>query len=160
VTATHKEPVVKNATLILAMLVSITATATPVAEQKKRNAIDDAATAAAADIKDCGKKFTVVFDWKAYDAIDWTGLKKDKQQQYGFERSNLKHLGEGLDKLCADKDYKAALVKINTITYRPSNDSKIKVRATISGGSMVLENYSFGSTRQVDDYENAAKAAL
>ncbi len=41
----------KHATLIIAMLVSIAANATPVAEQKKRNAIDDAAAKAGSDIK-------------------------------------------------------------------------------------------------------------
>jgi hypothetical protein len=30
----------------------------------------------------------------------------------------------------------------------------------ISGGTMTLDNYSFGSTRSADDYEGAAKAAL
>jgi hypothetical protein len=160
VTANLEGAIVKNVSLIIAMLVSVTAGATPVAEQKKRNAIDDATAKAASDIKDCGKKFSVVYDWAAYDAIDWAGIKQDKQEHYGLELSNLSALGEGLNKLCADKDYKAALVKITTITYRPTNNSKFRVKATVTGSSMLIENYSFGSTRGRDDYESAAKAAL
>jgi hypothetical protein len=34
------------------------------------------------------------------------------------------------------------------------------VKATVSGGTMTLENYSFGSTRGADDYVTAGKAAL
>src|SRR5262245_46753437 len=80
-----------------------------VAEKKERTSVDEAAAKAAGDIKDCGKKFTVTFDWKAYDAIDWKKIGREKTEYYSSERNNLSHLGEGLNRLCADKDYKAAL---------------------------------------------------
>jgi hypothetical protein len=131
-----------------------------VEEKKQRDAIDEAVAKAGADIKDCGRKFTVVYDWKAFDGIDWAGIKREKKEYYGLEHSNLTHLGEGLNKLCADKDYKAAFVKIDKIVYRATNNDKIRVKAVISGNTMTLDNYSFGSTRGADDYEGAAKAAL
>jgi len=73
---------------------------------------------------------------------------------------SLADLGIGLDKLCADKDYKAAFVKVSTIVYKSTNDDKITVKATVVGGTLTISNYSFGSTRHADDYETAAKAAL
>jgi hypothetical protein len=87
-------------------------------------------------------------------------MKREKKEYYASEKNNLTELGTGLNKLCADKDYKAALVKINAIVYRPTNNENIRVKATVSGGTLILENYSFGSTRQAWDYESAAKAVL
>ena len=150
----------KQATLVIAMLVSVTASATPVAEQKKRTAVDDTLAKSAEDIKDCGKKFTVAFDWKAYDALDWKAIGREKADTYSTEESNLRHVGEGVNKVCADKDYKVALGKISTIVYRSTNDTTIRVKAVVSGSTLVLENYTFGSTRGASDYETAIKAGM
>ena len=131
-----------------------------VAEKKLRASVDDTAAKAADDIKDCGKKFKVSFDWKAFDSIDWKKIGRQKNDYYDSEANNVSHLGEGLNKLCGDKDYKAALNKISTIVYRSTNDESIRVKATISGGTLTLDNYSFGSTRAAYDYETAVKGAL
>jgi hypothetical protein len=150
----------RTTTLMLVLLGTTLVAEAGVEEKKQRDAIDAAAAKAAADIKDCGKSFKVVFDWKAFDGLDWKGIKREKREYYGLEHSNLADLGNGLNKLCADKDYKAALVKIDTIVYRSTNNESIRVKAAISGSTMTLDNYSFGSTRSADDYEGAAKAAL
>ena len=150
-----------KAALMMTILAStVVAHAETVAEKKQRTLVDDAATKAAGDIKDCGKTFKVMFDWKAYDGLDWKKLGREKNDHYDSERNNLAHLGEGLNMLCGDKDYKAALAKITTIVYRTTNNDKIWVKAAISGSTMTLDNYSFGSTRGAGDYESAAKAAL
>jgi hypothetical protein len=150
-----------KAVVIATILASaLVAHAETVAEKKARAEIDDAMTQDAADITDCSKKITVKFDWKAYDAIDWKKVGKDKVDFLGFELNSVKHIGAGINKLCADKDYKEALAKISTIIYRSTNDDKIRVKATVSGGTMTLENYSFGSTRDASDYVSAGKAAL
>src|SRR5215470_8737983 len=146
---------------LLAMLAStMVARAETVAEKKQRAGVDEAAAKAAGDIKDCGKKFKVTFDWKAYDGIDWKKIGRDKNSYYDNEVNNLAGLGEGVNKLCGDKDYKAALAKISTIVYRSTNDESIRVKAVISGATLTFDNYSFGSTRGAGDYEAAAKAAL
>jgi len=147
--------------LAMAILAStMVARAETVAEKKQRAAIDEAAAKAAGDIKDCGKTFKVTFDWKAFDGLDWKKLGHEKTDYYDSERNNLVHLGEGLNTLCGDKDYKAALAKISTIVYRSTNNDQIWVKAAISGATMTLDNYSFGSTRGASDYSSAAKAAL
>ena len=150
----------RTATIMLVLLGSALAAEAGVAEKKERDAVDEKAQKASDDIKDCGKKFKVTFDWKAFDGLDWKGIKREKQEYYATERSNLEHLGEGINKLCADKDYKAALSKVSTIVYHSTNNEKIRVKATVSGSTLSLDNYSFGSTRGADDYEGAAKAAL
>lgn len=149
-----------TAGLVITLLAPISARAETVAEKKLRATVDEAADKAAGDIKDCGKKFKVAFDWKAFDGIDWKKIGREKNDYYDSERNNLAHLGEGLNRLCADKDYKAALAKISTIVYRTTNDESIRVKAVIAGTTLTLDNYSFGSTRDARDYEGAAKAAL
>jgi hypothetical protein len=131
-----------------------------VAEKKQRAAIEEALATQAAEIKDCGKKFKLTFDWKAFDSIDWKKIGREKNDYYDSERNNLAHLGEGVNKLCVDKDYKAALQKISNIVYRTTNDESIRVKAVISGATLTFDNYSFGSTRDARDYEGAAKAVL
>ena len=152
----------KHAHLTIAILVSLTATATatPVAEMKKRNAIDEVLAKAADETKTCGKKFVLAYDWAAYDALDWAGMKRDKQETYAGEQSNVVDIGKGIDQVCADKDYRAALVKVSKIVYRPTNNEHITLKATVSGNTLVLENYSFGSTRHADAYKSAIEAAL
>jgi len=149
-----------TAGLAITLLAPILARAETVAEKKLRATVDEAAAKAAGDIKDCGKKFKVSFDWKAFDGLDWKKIGREKNDYYDSEGNNLTGLGAGLNKLCADKDYKAALAKISTIVYRSTNDESIRVKAVISGATLTLNNYSFGSTRGPDDYEAAAKAAL
>jgi hypothetical protein len=145
----------------MAILAStMVARAETVAEKKQRAAVDEAAEKAASDIKDCGKTFKVVFDWKAFDGLDWKKMGREKHDFYDSEANNLAHLGQGLNQLCGDKDYKAALAKISTIVYRSTNNDKIWVKAAVSGSTMTLDNFSFGSTRDARDYVSAAKAAL
>jgi hypothetical protein len=151
----------KMAALMVATLALTTiAGAQTVAEKKERAAVDEAIAKAAGDIKDCGKKFKVTFDWKAYDSIDWKKIGREKKDHYSSERSSIAHLGEGLNKLCADNDYKEALGKISTIVYRSTNNETITLKAAVSGGTLTFDNYSFGSTRGASDYEAAVKAVL
>ena len=150
-----------KAAVMMAILASTTIVrAETVAEKKQRTTVDEAAAKAGGDLKDCGKKFKVTFDWKAFDGIDWKKIGREKNDYYDAERNNLAGLGEGLNRLCADTDYKAALAKVSTIVYRSTNDESIRVKAVISGATLTLNNYSFGSTRGPADYEAAAKAAL
>jgi len=149
----------KKAMIAIAMLVTFPAHA-GVEEKKQRDAVDATIAKAGDDLKDCGKKFKIVFDWKAYDAIDWKKIGREKKEYYANEQNSVAEIGQGLNKLCADKDYKAALTKVGTIIYKSTNDESIRVRATVKGNTMTLENYTFGSTRHADDYETAAKAAL
>ena len=145
-------------TAILASTVG--ARAETVAEKKQRAAVDEVAAKAAEDIKDCGAKIKVSFDWKAYDNLDWKTLGKAKTDYYDSEANSLKRLGLGVNKLCADKDYKAALSKVSTIVFRSTNNDQIRVKAALSGGTLTFDNYAFGSTRDAWDYEVAAKAVL
>ena len=150
----------RAATLLAVLTIAVTASAQTVAEKKQRQRVDDTIAKAATDFKDCGKTYRFTFDWKAFDGQDWKKIGRDKNEYYSSEHSSLVELGKGVNKLCADKDYKAALAKISTIVYRSTNDESIRVKATIAGATMTLSNYSFGSTRFADDYESAAKAAL
>ena len=150
--------------LLVAALTAFTipAAAKGVAEKKKHDAVEEALAKSATAIKDCGKTFKVVFDWKAFDALPFKDQKppRDKEDQYGSERTTVEAIGPGVNKLCADKDYKAAMAKVDTIIYKPVGNDKISVKATLTGSTLTFENYSFGSTRDANDYMKAAKASL
>ncbi len=151
----------KNIAIYLATaMFAIGVHAQSVKDQKARAEVDTAATQAAADIKDCGKKIAVTFDWSAYDSLDWTKLKKKKEEHYGAERSNLALLGKGVNAVCTDKMYKTAFGKISAIIYRANNNDKTRVIAKVDGGNLILENYTFGSTRSLADYKKAVESAL
>ena len=150
----------KNVLLIAALTAfAIPAFAGSVAEKKKHDSVEESLAKSATAIKDCGKTFKVEFDWKAFDALPFK-TPKDKEDHYGSEVSTVGGLGSGVNKLCADKDYKAAMAKIDTIIYKPVGDDKIKVKATVAGTTLTFENYTFGSTRDPDEYMKAAKATL
>jgi hypothetical protein len=161
------------------VLASLTATAVagPTADKKLHEQIDTAIAQTTANVKDCGKHFTITFDWTAYDAIDWKKADTRREDHIGNELTNIRGdgnskgegetglwgkggIGGGINKLCADKDYKAALSKIDAIVYKPTDNDNLTVKATIAGKTLTLENYTLGSTRWADDYMNAAKAAL
>jgi hypothetical protein len=147
--------------LLVALITSfaIPAVAGSVAEKKKHDAVEESLAKSAAKIKDCGKTFKVTFDWKAFDALPFKEP-KDKDEHYGSEISTVEGIGPGINKLCADKDYKDAMSKVDTIIYRPTGNDKITVKAAVSGKTLTFENYTFGSTRDPDDYMKAAKATL
>lgn len=147
--------------VVLTVLAStLVASAQTVAEKKQRDAVDETVAKAADDIADCGKKFKLAFDWKGYDSIDWKKIGRDKTEYYANEQNSVADLGKGINTLCADKDYKAALAKISTIVFVSTNDESISLKAVVSRGTLTFRNYTFGSTRHTDDFVSAGKAAL
>jgi hypothetical protein len=154
------------------VLASLTATAVagPTADKKLHEQIDTALAQTSANVKDCGKRFAITFDWTAYDEIDWKKADTRREDHIANELTNIRGdgnslwgtggIGGGINKLCADKDYKAAISKIDAIVYKPTDNDSITLKATVSGKTLTLENYTLGSTRWADDDMNAAKAAL
>ncbi|MFT3696943.1 MAG: hypothetical protein QM831_27625 [Kofleriaceae bacterium] len=145
--------------VLLVALIAMPAFAGGVAEKKKHDQVEEYLAKGAAEIKNCGKTFKLTFDWKAFDSLPYKEP-KDKEDQYGREMTNVENVGPGINKLCEDKDYKDAMSKISNVIYKPTANDKIHVHAVISGGTLTFENYSFGSSRDRDDYVKAAKEAL
>ena len=139
---------------------SFGAQAQSVKEKKVRASVEAAFTESTAKVTDCGKKFKFVYDFKSFDSIDFKKLGREKVDQLGSEVPNLAEFGEGVNALCADKDYKDALQKVTTIVYKPTNNDQIAVKASLAGGTLTIENYVMGSTRGKSDYESAVKEAL
>lgn len=146
--------------LIAIITISSVGTAQTVAEKKARRGVDEGITTTSADIKNCGHKVELSYDWKSYDALDWKKLGKDKTEQYGYEVSNIKEIGAGVDHLCEDKDYKDAFKGVKKVIYKPSSNDKITVEAKASGSTVTIENFIFGSTRSKSDYSEALKKAF
>ena len=69
-------------------------------------------------------------------------------------------MGEAINKLCSDVDYKAVLGRITTIVYRPTDDKSKRLDAQIDGATLTFVDFIFGSTRDFGDYEDATTAAL
>jgi hypothetical protein len=159
--AVHQEHSVKNVLVLAAVsLFALTANAQSVKEKKARAAVDDAFAESTKKVNACGKTFKFVYDWKTFDAIDFVKAGREKMDQYGSETNNVAGIGEAINKLCADKDYKEALGKISTIVYKPTNNTDITVKGSVAGATLTLENYCFGSTRDASDFQKAAEGAL
>jgi len=139
----------------LALLVLIASTAHADGDRAR---VDAKLTSAVAELT-CGKP-KASYDWRAYDAIDWSAASKDKSEWLAFERGTLDSLGRGLNNLCTDADYKALIGSIHTIVYQPTGDKTTKLIATLSGTTLTFRNYIFGSTRDVGDFADAARAAF
>ena len=142
------------------LVLGAVAHADPGSERSERARVEKTLAAAIAELEDCGTRPKAVFDWKSYDAIDWKTAGKDKLEYLSSERGTLESLGTGLNNLCADKDYRAVLGKIDTVIYKPSSDPSVKLVAIISGTKLTLTDYIFGSTRDARDFENATRKAL
>jgi hypothetical protein len=126
-----------------------------IAEKHERAKVEEKLAAATADV--CGRHVASRFDWRAYDALDWAKAGKDKREWLGFERSTLDSMHDGIAKVCSDADYKAALAKIDTIVYVPTDDDRRRLDATIVGSTLTFTNFTFGSTRDIDDFEKAIR---
>ncbi len=147
-------------TALALLLLSSAAFAQSVKEKKARDHVNQNFADSTSKVNACGKQFKFVYDWKAFDSVDFAKASRDKQESYGLEASNVMELGDGINALCGDKDYKEALGKISTIVYKPTANDTITVKATVAAGTLTFENYMFGSTRGSSDYQQAAKDAL
>lgn len=150
-----------NKVLLVATLsaFAVPAMAGSVAEKKKHDQVEEYLQKGAAEIKDCGHTFKLVYDWKAFDSLPFK-QPSDKEDQYGREMTNVESIGPAINKLCEDKDYKAALAKITTVVYKAHGNEKEKLKAVVSGATLTFENYALGSTRLRDDYVHAAKESM
>jgi hypothetical protein len=138
-----------------------TAAAGPTAEKKKHDAVEAALAKSAGDVKDCGKTYKITYDWAAFDKMDYAKVNKTKDEQYGYEITNVGWIGHDINDLCKDKDYKEALQKIDSVVYSLTADDKNKpVKATMDGKTLHFENYVGSGTRSGGDFAKAAKAAL
>jgi len=141
-------------------LVLVVLTTTTARADTDRPAVDQAlARSVAAEFTHCGGHPRAVFDWAAYDAIDWTKAGKDRREYLASMRSSVESVGAGLDKLCGDGDYRSVLAQITTIVYKPTGDKSVHLAAAIAGTTLTFTDYTFGSTRDVDDFEAAAQKA-
>ena len=153
----------KNITLVLVVLsASVTAaTAGPTADKKVRDAVNQSLAEGAAEAKDCGKTLKFSFDWAAFDKLDWSKASRPKEDQAGFEISNVRWVGKGINYLCEDKDYKESLQKIDNVVYRTTPDSEgasgPRVTAKVQGKTLTFDSRMGGSTRDPDSFTEAAK---
>jgi hypothetical protein len=143
-----------RAFLVLCGLTTIAA-ADPNAERAR---VEGELTKSFATGKACGKRFHVVYDWRAYDAIDWKTAGKDPNEYYASERPSVRDLGTAVDQLCGVADYRAMMSRVDTIVYRPIGDKGTRLGAAIRGTTLTITNNIFGSTRDADDYVKALEA--
>ncbi len=140
-----------------AALLVIVATSTLAHAQVSRHDVDAAFAKSIAASHACGGHYRAVYDWKSYDALDWSHHDKSKEEQLGYELSNVEIIGSGLDDACDDRDCKAVLGKVDTIVYRATaGESEHHLDAQIAGHTVTFVNH-LGSTRDGTDYYQALK---
>jgi len=155
---------VKNTALVLMFLSAFAtaASAGPTADKKKREAVEESLARGAKDVKDCGKTYKISFDWAAYDQIDWSKVKRSKDDQLGFEITNVRWVGFDVNKLCQDKDYKEAMQKFDNVVYRVTIDQADGLRptVTVSGKTLTFVNVLGSNSRSGGDFVGPAKKVL
>jgi hypothetical protein len=155
---------VKNTAFVLMFLSAFAtaASAGPTAEKKKREAVEESLARGAKDVKDCGKTYKISFDWSAYDKIDWAKEKRSKDDQLGYEITNVRWVGFDVNKLCQDKDYKEAMQKFDNVVYRviERTSDSIKPTVTVDGKTLTFLNVLGSSTRSGGDFVGPAKKVL
>jgi hypothetical protein len=155
---------VKNTALVLMFLSAFAtaASAGPTADKKKREAVEESLARGAKDVKDCGKTYKISFDWAAYDKIDWSKEKRSKDDQLGFEITNVRWVGFDVNKLCQDKDYKEAMQKFDNVVYRviARTGDNLKPTVTVDGKTLTFLNVLGSSTRSGGDFVGPAKKVL
>jgi hypothetical protein len=156
---------VKNTSLVLMFLSAFAtiASAGPTADKKKREAVEESLARGAKDVKDCGKTYKISFDWAAYDKIDWSKEKRSKDDQLGFEISNVRWVGSDVNKLCQDKDYKEAMQKFDSVVYRVTTrqaDGNLSPTVTVDGKTLTFLNVLGSNTRSGGDFVGPAKKVL
>jgi hypothetical protein len=155
---------VKKIALVLMVLSGFVAAASagPTAEKKKREALEQELARGAKDVKDCGKTYKISFDWAAYDKINWSKAKRSKDDQLGYEITNVRWVGFDVNKLCQDKDYKEAMQKFDSVVYRPIEQTGDSLRPTVAvdGKTLVFLNVVGSSSRSGGDFVSAAKKVL
>ena len=141
-----------------AVLLVIVATSTLAHAQVSRDEVEAAFAKSIEASHACGGRYRTVYDWKSYDALDWRHHDRSKDEQLGYELSNVEVIGSGLDDACADRDCKAVLGKVDTIVYRATADeTAYSLDAKISGHTVTFVNHVFGSTHDGTDYYQALK---
>jgi hypothetical protein len=141
------------------LLVIVTTSAVAHA-QVSRHEVDAAFAKSIAGSHACGGHYRAVYDWKSYDELAWAHHDKSKEEQLGYELSNVEIVGAGLDDACDDRDCKAVLANVDTIVYRATGkDSEHGLDAQISGHTVTFVNDVFGDSRDGTDYFHALKRA-
>jgi len=140
------------------LVIVVLATSTIAHAQVSRREVDEAFAKSIAGSHACGGHYRATYDWKSYDQLDWGHHDKSKEEQLGYELSNVEIIGSGLDDACDDRDCKAVLANVDTIIYRASGkESERGLDAQISGHTVTFVNHVFGSTRDGTDYYQALK---
>ncbi len=102
------------------------ASAQGIKEKKERAEVDNSiASSIVPAQKACGKNFKIAYDWKTIDAwkFEPAGASGDKASWIRQDHSGLiGGVNAALVSVCQDKDYKAALAKMSTITIRFLDD--------------------------------------
>lgn len=154
----------KTAFVLMVLSAFVTAaSAGPTADKKKREAIEESLARGAKDLKDCGKKYNLSFDWAAFDKIDWSKAKRSKDDQLGHEIANVRWVGFDVNKLCQDKDYKEAMQKFDNVVYRVTADQadgSLRPAVTVDGKTLTFLNVVGANTRSGGDFASAAKKVL
>jgi hypothetical protein len=140
------------------VLLVIVTTSTLAHAQVSRHEVDEAFAKSIAGSHACGGHYRAVYDWKSYDQLDWAHHDKSKEEQLGYELSNVEIIGAGLDDACDDSDCKAVLANVDTIVYRATGkDSERGLSAQISGHTVTFVNDVFSSTHDGTDYYHALR---
>ncbi len=133
----------------------------PMEEKKLKRTIDESIAESINDMQTRNPDLKVTFNWDDYDALDWAGLGKSKDDEIKYLSGHFKTLGYGFNFACKDEDYKEELVKVSEIIIKPATDESpvSKAVGSLSGDKLTIVFHSLGGTMGADDWEKGLKSA-
>lgn len=108
----------------------------------------------------CGRHVTTHIEWQVLDTLDYAKADEEKSDAVGAVSSTLESLHDGLARACEqDPAVKAMLASVDTIDFVPTDDKTFALDASLAGSTLVLTDYIWGSTRDIDDFAHAIRDA-
>jgi hypothetical protein len=137
---------------VLALVAIATAARAAPPSDGGRARVEHVMAVSLAGLKDCGRHPRAVFDWDAYDALDWITVRKDPTDFLSSERATVQNVGRALDLLCSEPAHRRVIDQLETISYRPSDDRTIRLVAQVAGTTLTFTDNVFGGTRSVGNH--------
>lgn len=133
----------------------------PMEEKKLKRAIEEVIAENVGEIEAKDADLKIVFDWDAYDGLDWDGLGKSRDTEIQFLKGHFNSIGGGFNAACNDEDYKDELVKVKEIVIKPATEESPSDKAvgSLDGDTLTVVFHSLGGTMGADDWEKGLMSA-
>lgn len=143
----------KTLIMVLALVVGFSANAQSVKEKKAKAQVEEALKTEFAKLKGC--KMSATYDWAHFGKQKFP-TETEKEDAYKYAPQQIANIVEGLNELCADKDYADAMKGTSSLVLRATYDIP-EMSVKKEGNKLVIDDKP-GYTRFKESYTEGIKA--